>query len=141
MDTLATHLTQSQPESGTIDFTANFVSAASIASEIVLGEKSWSWKYNILYLHNDGETVIDLSASLFDVEGSRTSRAIDIATDKYDLIGSFECFNTTVLARDKRVIDANHPLVSELVKRRDDFMRVMKKMSKVSGKKKVIKQY
>jgi hypothetical protein len=65
---------------------------------------------------------LDLSTSMFNVEKSRSSVAVDIAAAKYR-IGEYECFNTSILARDARVINVNHEIISELVKRRDDYMR------------------
>jgi hypothetical protein len=129
MDTLATHLSLSgydPPKEDTLDFAANFVSAASIASGLVLKRPVTVWDVQHLiptqrqYPSANG-TCLDLSTSMFDIEGSRSSVAVDIAATKYR-IDDYECFNTSILARDARVIDVNHPIVSELVKRRDDYV-------------------
>jgi hypothetical protein len=82
--------------------------------------------------------MVDLSTSIFDEKGSRSWTAVDMAAEKYG-VWDYKCFNTSLWARDGRVIDVQHPLVSELVRRRDDYARRKKESwswsrSRYSGK-------
>ena len=129
-------------------FKANFVSAISIACERVLSKNgqspisipagdmanlvpaapssSWMfWNMNANENENENENVIcDLSVGLSrQYSQTRTSRAIDIASDIYGY--DHECFNSGLLGlkRDKRVLDSGNPLINELVRRRESYSR------------------
>jgi hypothetical protein len=129
MDTLATHLSTSRynpPKEGTLDFAADFVAAASVASELVLGKPIRPWDIDhLIPTQSNGKCITDLSASIFNLEGTRTSVVIDIAAEKYGV--EHESYNAPYgLRRDRRVIKADHRLVDELVRRRDDYVREYK---------------
>ena len=146
VDTLATYFPT--PTTGTADcnsFKANFVSAISIACERVLSKNgqipivvpagdmenlvpaapSLSWIFrNMNENENENENVIcDLSVGFSRrYSQTRTSRAIDLASDIYGY--DHECFNSGFLGleRDKRVLAVGNPLINELVDRRDTYL-------------------
>ena len=149
VDTLATYFPT--PTTGTADcnsFKANFVSAISIACERVLSKNgqipitvpargiknlvpsapssSWMfWNMNANENENENENVIcDLSVGLSRQHSqTRTSRAIDLASDIYGY--DHQYFNSGFLGleRDKRVLDSGNPLIHELVRRRELYLR------------------
>jgi hypothetical protein len=129
MDTLATHLSTSgynPPKEDTLEIAADFVSAISIASELVLGRPIRPWDIDhLIPTQSNGKCITDLSASIFNLERTRTSVTIDTAAEKYGV--EHESYNAAYgLKRDRRVIRADHRLVNELVKRRDDHVREYK---------------
>ena len=129
-------------------FKANFVSAISIACERVLTKSgqipitvpagdmeilvpaapssSWIfWNMNMNENKNEDENVIcDLSVGLSRrYSQTRTSRAIDLASDKYGY--DHECFNSGLLGleRDKRILESGNHLINDLVRRMESYLR------------------
>lgn len=128
MDTLATRLPPvgdySPPKPVTLDFKANFISAASIASELILKRNVDMSEVEHLVptaKASEGRCLADLSTSIWDGRG-RTAKAVDDACSKYGIV-DYKCHNTSLFGKDRRVINVRHPIVSELGKRREEYMR------------------
>lgn len=135
MDTLANYISPSgqasdvydPPAKEDIEYQAHFAASASLACETVLDLKRHVDISEVVHLDPTrysigGQTIADLSSSTVGrYKSTRTPEAVNDACTKYKLEPRVDT-QTGRGCRDARIINDDIEIVSELVKRRDEYM-------------------